>query len=350
MGKRGHFNTFGGAFGSIAKRAYSSHIRQGLSNRVAGIFRGAGSSTRNGNQSRRTGRDTGSTTRYADSAMLYKRRPAPRKLRNRVRKFANRVRSVIDGEVALQVAVIPYAYNTIAGYQTPVTVKTLTNNQNSNLIPGLYSCNGTHNSSKVNGNWYDLYEIFQTYKPEGQLNDDTILEFTSATWNCVMNNISGTGVRAIVDVYECVARRDWKPSDNPYSVFSNFLPDNSQFSNTSAAFRLTSLNLGVTPFDNPTFCELWKILKVRRIKLEDGATATLQFRDPKRRKIEYQSKVSNKSSIKGVTRFWLPIVYGVPSLNGEAPLRAEACQVAFDVVRNYHFRQLSTSTPIWWVN
>ncbi|OAE27417.1 hypothetical protein AXG93_1101s1000 [Marchantia polymorpha subsp. ruderalis] len=124
-------------------------------------------------------------------------------------------------------------------------------------------------------------------------------------------------------MYEVVARRDWKSNDNPASIFANFIPTNQQFANTDSALALTSTQLGVTPFDCPAFCELWKIVKVRRIKLEDGATATLQFRDPKHRKMEYDI-ISNKSALRGVTRAWVPIVYGVPNANRGAPLRAES--------------------------
>ncbi|UJO02091.1 Cap [Molossus molossus associated circovirus 2] len=285
-------------------------------------------------------------TTYADTATLYRRRAAPRRLRNRVRAFANRVRSVIDGEVGLQVAVIPYTTNSGSGCQTPVEITALTNEQATSLLPGLYSANGNHPSYAINGNFDDLYAIFNAYKPSGVLVDNTILEFTAAVWNCCLANVTGNGTRAVVDIYECVARRDWKPNDDPVSIFRNTFPDNSQFAQAGAqAFPMSSTQLGVTPFDNPLFCEQWKILKVRRIKLEDGATATLQFRDPKHRKIEYQTKVQNKTAVRGVTRCWIPIIYGQPVDNAGAPLRAESVKVVFDVQRNYHFRQLSTSTP-----
>jgi len=331
-----------GSMGSLIRRT-ADHFRSGRANRIS-LFnrnRGAGSQT---SQSRRSGRDTGSTTKYADSSTLYRRRPAPRKLRNRVRKFAARVQSVIDGEVGLQVAVIPYA-TAVAGYSTPVVIQTLVNTQTSALIPGLYSANGSHPSTSVNGNWYDLYEVFQAFYSSTALGDDSILEFTNGVWNCAMTNVTGNGSRAIVDMYECVARRDWKPTDNPYSIYTNFFPSTNGFAGSSGNNQISLGQLGVTPFDNPVFRELFKILKVRRIKLEDGATATLQFRDPKHRKMEYLSKVSNKSSIKGVTRFWLPIVYGAPNYLSSTNMRSCAVTVNIDCVRNYHFRQLSKSTP-----
>jgi len=331
-----------GSMGGLVRRTFN-HFSQGRANRIS-LFnrnRGAGTQTR---QSRRSGRDTGSTTKYADSSTLYKRRAAPARLRNRVRKFAARVQSVIDGEVGLQVAIIPYAVNA-GGYNFSQAITSLGNQQASGLIPGLYSCNGVHPSTTVNANWYDLYEVFQAFYSSTSLGDDSILEFTSACWNCAMTNVIGDGSRAIVDIYECVARRDWKPTDSPYSVFTNFFPSTNGFAGSSGNNQITVNQLGVTPFDNPVFCELFKILKVRRIKLEDGATATLQFRDPKHRKIEYLSKVSNKSWIKGVTRFWLPIVYGPPGTVSSSNIMAGHASVLFNCTRNYHFRQLSKSTP-----
>uniref|UniRef100_A0AAU6S518 Capsid protein n=1 Tax=Barbastella barbastellus feces associated circovirus 1 TaxID=3139967 RepID=A0AAU6S518_9CIRC len=378
-----------GSLGSLARRTFN-HFSSGRANRIS-LFnrnRGAGSQTR---QSRRTGRDTGSTTRYADSAMLYRRRAAPKKLRNRVRRFAARVQSVIDGEVGLQIAVIPFSDATTGyltpvtissvtntqnrvrrfaarvqsvidgevglqiavipfsdattGYLTPVTISSVTNTQATALIPGLYSMNGNHPSGTTNTNFYDIYEIFSAYKNTASLLNDTILEFTSACWNCLMTNTTGDGARAIVDIYECVARRDWKPNDDPTSLFTNTLPTNDQFGGVTAPKSLSYGNLGVTPFDNPVFCETWKILKVRRIKIEDGATATLQFRDPKHRKIEYENMVGNKSWVRGVTRCWIPIVYGAPNYLSDTAVRAAAVTLQVDITRNYHFRNLSTSTP-----
>jgi len=209
----------------------------------------------------------------------------------------------------------------------------------------LYSMNGNHPSGSINENFFDIYEIFSAYKNTASLLNDTILEFTSACWNCLMTNTTGDGARAIVDIYECVARRDWKPNDDPTSLFTNTLPTNDQFGGTTAPKALSFGNLGVTPFDNPVFCETWKILKVRRIKIEDGATATLQFRDPKHRKIEYQNMVGNKSWVKGVTRCWIPIVYGAPAYFTSTAIRAAAVTVQVDITRNYHFRNLSVSTP-----
>jgi len=339
---RGKHHQGMGSFRHVFQAGISG-IGHGIRAALKRKYMGAGSKTK---VQKRSGRDTGNTTQYADSSTLYRRKAAPRRVRNRVRAFANRVRSVIDGEVGLQIAVIPFASTTVSGCQTPVSITSLTNNQATSLLPGLYSGNGNHPSTSINGNFDDLYAIFNAYKPSGALVDDTILEFTSAVWNCVITNVTGSGLRAVVDIYECVARRDWKPSDDPVSIFNNTLPDNGQFAQAGVqAFPLSTTNLGVTPFDNPEFCEQWKILKVRRIKLEDGATATLQFRDPKRRKIEYQTKVQNKSFVRGLTRCWIPIVYGVPNANAGAPLRAEGVTVCFDCVRNYHFRQLSTSTP-----
>ncbi|AUM61847.1 capsid [uncultured virus] len=327
-------HSWSGLAGRIgAWAAGSQHARVALRHR----FRGAGAKTVQG----RRGRDTGFTSRYKDEALLYRRKAAPPRVRRRVRKFVARVQSVLDGEVGLQVAIVPYGAPA-AGYVNPVVATPAQNSQIMPTIPGLYSMNGNHPSTTTNANWYDIYEIFQQYYTSGTLSNDVIIEFTNAVWDCKMYADSSNSAPAFVDMYECVARRDYGSASDPQTLLAASLPSTSSFTGASGPIGLATTSPGVTPFDAPAFCEQWKILKVRRYKLEPGTSASLQFRDPKHRKIEYQSKVASKSWNRGVTRCWIPIVYGVPTAAGT---RQVAVSVVFDVVRNYHFRQISQSMP-----
>lgn len=343
VGKRSHWQAFGGAGGSLAKRAYHAHLKaygnRGLSTLTK--LRGFGSMTKT-----KTGkkfRQTGYTSKYDDFSTIYSRRRAPRRIARRVRSFVRRVKNVIDGEVGLQVAVRPQIN---AGLNAPVLLSVgSVNTQNTSRLPGLYFVHGPGFTSGSNNGLDDVDAIFSGFQSSASLANDVILEFTNAVWDAKFYAASTNASPCFIDLYECVARKDIPQTAagtaaDPNALWASSLPSDANWGGSGAGGINTS-TLAVTPFDAPAFCEQWKILKVRRIKMEPGATHSLQFRDPKHRKFEWQT-LYNYATLRGVTRAFIPVLYGPPDVAGDM---ASECKVAINVMRNYHFRQLSNSIP-----
>lgn len=324
----------------VARRTFD-HFASGRANRVSLVnkMRGAGSKTKTGKKFHQSGY----TSKYDDFTTLYRRRAAPRRVARRVRAFVRRVKSVLDGEVALQVAVRPQINSSL---NAPVLLSVgSVNTQNTTTLPGLYFIHGPGFTNGSNNGLDDVDAIFSGYQSSGSLANDTILEFSNAVWDAKVYASSSNTTSMFLDLYECVARKDIPQvaagtQGDPNALFASSLPSKALWSGSGSG-ALTTSSLGVTPFDAPAFCEQWKIVKVRRIKLEPGATHSIQFRDPKHRKFEWQT-LYNYATLRGVTRAFIPIVYGPPNTSGDIGSKGD---VAINVMRNYHFRQISQSEP-----
>lgn len=331
QGKRSHWNAFGGAFGQIAKRAYSGRFSQGIQNRLKLRHGGSRTQTRNGKKYHQSG----ATTKYSDAATLYSRKRAPRRIANRMRKFAAKVKSVIDGETGLQVAIRPQYTGSLAD---PCTVVTTANTQGKTLLPGLWSMNGPGFTGGTNNGWDDTNAVFSETFSSGKLANDCVLDFCSGVYDLRIHAEPGNALPMFVDLYECVARKDLVASISPDTLLAQ-IPTQDALGGSGGA-AVSAATPGWTPFHVPAFCEQWKILKVRRMKMEPGATQTIQFRDSKHRKFEWQTQF-RFSALRGVTRCYIPVVHGPPTSTAAVGYGT----VYFNAIRSYCYRTLQNAEP-----
>lgn len=105
---------------------------------------------------------------------------------------------------------------------------------------------------------------------------DTQITNTSTETNC------------IVDVYQCLLRRDWQANDRidvQYATTWNSM-DNAGLGQIN--------NVATTPFQNAEFLKHWKIISKREIYLQPGASTTLQMRQSRPKRI-YGRQMSTQS-------------------------------------------------------
>lgn len=166
----------------------------------------------------------------------------------------------------------------------------------------------------------------------------TLLE--SVTENTIFRNQDAND--CYMTLYDIVSRRDLNSSVTndltPSSCFYNAMAD-------TGASSLMALQVGVTPFSCPRFCELYQVMKVTHIILPAGATHEHRVHyEPNRL---FNSEIAQDAqNIKGLTRWTMAVLYGAP-INDSTTLTqvaTGACNVDYVLTKQYKYTYLLDAT------
>lgn len=136
------------------------------------------------------------------------------------------------------------------------------------------------------------------------------LFFKSAVLDVQMRNTGS--VSHIIDVYRIRLKMNWPTSRTIEGQFLDSFADQS-------VTGVGANDPAVTPFQNPSFCRIWKVLSKKEILLSAGQTTTMQIRDPRNRQITGRQLQSEVTGIPYVTYGYLFQARGVPGLTSVGP-------------------------------
>lgn len=278
--------TAASAFGAQTARRAISNLSQRLANRAVG--------------SKNAQRDIypGVISTQHDVSMRYRRKRMPRRKRKRWVRFTRKVQHSIMQMQPLQSYTIDYpgAFKTIA-VNTQVTdgqmiggVSATNNNELLNIFRRAYG-------STLSLSGIDKYKIF----------------LKSMCCDFQLNNSGSSSI--IVDVYHLICRtNDW--AGNRIDVqYTNAFAESS----AGSGGTVDSTNPATTPFQNATFCSLWKVLSKKEILLGAGQISTFQVRVPYNKYFNGKMLENNFAAVPGFTRAVLFQVRGAPENNAGTP-------------------------------
>lgn len=128
---------------------------------------------------------------------------------------------------------------------------------------------------------------------------------------CIDLHLKNTGSTTMeLDVYQLVMRKDFSFNVPIGTMFQNTWA----YAQTGAGFGSAVVNPGVTPFQNSTFCEHWKILSRRSVLLGSQQVSTLQLRG-RGRIFDGNILTRNVMGVPGFTKAYLIVHRGSPENN-----------------------------------
>jgi len=247
---------------------------------------------------RRTFVSGGPTTFQRDIALRYVRKPMPRRRRKRWVKFSKRVNHVVMQQQPLQnlTVRVPGGVKQFA-VNTQVTdgqmLGGVAASNNDELLKMFRSAYG----STLTNSTIDKYKIF----------------LKSLTLDI---QVSNTGLTPIIfDLYTLICRKSDKDNNRIDVTYSN------AFGEQSAGLIgvKSATDVSTTPFQNPLFCSMWKILTKKEFNMDAGQTITFQMRIPYNRMLIGKVLENNLQAIPGFTRAYLFQARGVPEKVGSDP-------------------------------
>lgn len=117
----------------------------------------------------------------------------------------------------------------------------------------------------------------------------------------------------IVDVYHVISRNTFSTATDLGTHFTGGLGD---IAVPSGGGSVSTTNVVLNPFMNPSFCKFWKVVKKTELLIPTAHTRTFQVRLPMDRWVEGKIIQQNPQAISGYTRGVLLIARGIPRFNG----------------------------------
>lgn len=145
------------------------------------------------------------------------------------------------------------------------------------------------------------------------------------TSEIMFTNVSNTNV--FVDLYEIRCRKG-----------SSVFPVNC-FKAGITALTLDPYTYGLVPFDNPTFCREWKVLKRYTVELEEGRSHMHRSLYMLCKKFEYEDVITNTTNVNipGTTHSVFMIVRGGPGLQGTDTTKSTTTQFCLSITQAVRF-------------
>lgn len=169
----------------------------------------------------------------------------------------------------------------------------------------------------------------------------------------MLNNPSG-GAAIIVDLYECICRRDKYGQSTTTSLLASDLyagtvANNVLTQNGEPQPVTANTTYGVTPFQNDGFVHQWKIVKVTRVRLEPGSSTTYTMSSKPMKTIQgeyFRGVVSGEDEVlgsqvakRGLTRILVARCFGEPIQTGTG-----AATLYYNCIRRYTARALNSQS------
>lgn len=288
----GYGRSYGaGAIGTVARlaRSLAPVAAQAAARYVAGRARSAVDQVVT---SRNETSPTSVTTQH-DVSTRYRRRRMPARKRKRWVRFTRRVRHV---ELQMQPLQI-YQHLT----KNSATAAGGTQGQ-----AGLYlldtNASGQGHLTSLFKTVYGLTGAITEYGPNR-------LYLKSA---CIDLQLKNTGTeQCIIDMYWCRTRANINDTSAIGSLFD------AGITNMTAYGAITTTNPALTPFDNPNFCKMFKILKKTEYLISPDQVVTLQQRQAKNRYFQGRNLFYAAGALRGTFAFFFQ-VRGVPENTADA--------------------------------
>lgn len=212
---------------------------------------------------------TGVTSQH-DSRTIYRKKRMPRKKKQKWLKFSRKVQAVEEKSKATR--------SVVFNHQRTLDNSGSLTSQVSDFIP-LYSCKSVSTGSAADNDIYsDMNRIvsaeFSTSRSVRRLHimagilDVTIAAQTSVTTPTEM------------DLYYVIFRKDVY-----HGSWGAFLTEMQSHMPAASGGQTNFGQIGVTPFEFPTFCSAVRIIKKEKIVVTPGQIVTRQWRDPKNRNL-----------------------------------------------------------------
>lgn len=299
-------------------------------------------------------------TKYHEKAQTYRKKKFGGR-KKRSYHFRKRViKAIADDAPAKQ-----FVMNPVGGTGSNITASAMavaSGKQVMTVIGSLHTWAGNENANDHASR--DMYEIHATLaqaNAQAYVNSLGGVSGYADIYDCksrveggysevILNNPSG-GATVIVDLYECVCRRD----KYGQAILSDLL-DASQFAGqvSSSVFQdqggpasVTSTDsLGVTPFQMDGFVHQWKIVKVSRVRLEAGSSVTYTMTNRSMKTIHGEQfrglisgtndEVGKQIAKRGLTKILVARAFGEPTATGTG-----AATIYYNNVRRYTGRVLN---------
>lgn len=253
------------------------------------------------------------TTQY-DAATRYRRKPMPRRKKSSWVSFVRKSQAVNQKSQALNSKVISYPTRTtwVANAQASVGFC---------LYP-IQMGNAAQDR--------DVLECFtDQYGGAGGVTDygSRKLFFKSGCIDIQLQN-SGSA-SCIVDCYRIVMKQNYQTANTTVGGIWN-----ATFSeqNTGA---IGNANVALTPFQNPNFCRVFKVLSKKEVLLSAGQVTTFQLRDPKNHLISGRTMIAEVTGIPYITTGMFFQIRGVPG--GGATPELSAGSINFGIQKTYNY-------------
>lgn len=245
-----------------------------------------------------------SMTTQHDSRLVYKKRRMPRRKRRVWRNFKRKAQYISNTQNPRN-TIVKTNYITGSCSVNQQMVVTLS------LYPGY---NGSDNALE---DIRDCQTLANQTNAESEA-QTTNMFFRSGFMEATIVNTKGTTVYC--DAYWCYAKKD--AIITPQTILSNGFKTTTQAVDgdnlpnaVGVGTAVTENTLGITPFQSSEFCQHFSIWKKTRYILGTGNTVQLEWRDPKNRFLNPDSKFisGDWTVLKGWTKTWVLIFYTVPS-------------------------------------
>lgn len=244
--------------------------------------------------SRSTSRSRSRSRGYASRGVMSRQhdqstrfRVGRRRPTRRVRRFVRRVQNIINSDAPLQT----------------YTVKSTANGTSNVNEVGFYGV-GLYTDDTT---FPDLTQIFtDAYGASPVLNPN--VSGRVYLKNAVLDvEVKNTGAaEMIMDVYELVLRKDTSSSADISSQFGTLFGAQQTITSKSAA------DVSNTVFENPVFCQHFKVLKKREVLILPSEIITMQMRLSKDRLLEADTINEVRSGIPKLTRYFFLMWHGPP--------------------------------------
>lgn len=231
-------------------------------------------------------RSSSIATRQNDDSLRY--RPSGRSgPRRGTRRFNRRVTFALLRDQPLQIYTVKGAFNLTCAAQSQTTYGV-----------GLYTTFQTDQP--------DLSNIFVDagLNLATAANQSSRLHFRSACLDVQFKNTGAT--ECIVDVYEILNVKDVNTQNDmgtQWSTFYGFLT-----SITASVFT----DVAVSVFENPVFCQHYKVIKKQEVLILPSEIITMQMRDSKTHVIEGRTVQDYPGSIPKLGKFYFIMFHGPP--------------------------------------
>lgn len=243
-----------------------------------------------------------SMTTQHDSRLVYKKRRMPRRKRRVWRSFKRKAQ---------------YVSNTQNPRNTIVKTNYITGScsVNQQMVVTLSLYPGYNASDNALDDIRDCQALANQTFSDGQA-QTTNQFFRSGFMEATIVNTKATTV--YMDAYWCYAKKD--SIITPQTILSNGFKSTTQAADgdnlpTAVGSAVTENTLGITPFQSSEFCQHFSIWKKTRYILGQGQTVQLEWRDPKNRFLNPDSKfiTGDWTVLRGWTKTLVLIFYTVPS-------------------------------------
>lgn len=305
--------------GVVARRNPYLELSKPFAQRAAGALIKYGPKLYNvakrvyGNKNRKTATEQSVITTQYDAALRYKRKRMPRRKRRAWVAFVKKTQAVDLKAQSLISKVIAFPTRT-----------SWAANQQATVGWTIYPIQmGSAAQDR------DLLEMFiDTYGGVTVADQSSRkLYFKSACIDIQMQN-SGSA-SCIIDAYVVVMKTNFQvANDSIASIWNKTFSEQ----NTGA---ITNSNPALTPFQNPNFCRVFKVLSKKEVLLGAGQVTTMQLRDPKQHLVSGRQLIAEVTGIPYLTRGFVFQIRGVPG--GGATPELSAGSVNFGIQKTYNY-------------